>query len=147
MTKAIFLDRDGTLNVDVGYLHQLKDLELVHLAAEYPIQPKEHGTEFLMDHRHLWLRSKRQAAILRVRDEICKSIRDFYYDRGFTLVDSPILTPTSCEGASTLFEVKYFDELAYLTQSGQLYIEPACMALWYVYWFVLKLRGVMSYSV
>ncbi len=123
---------------------QLKGLELIHLSPEYPIQPKEHGTEFLMDHRHLWLRSKRQTAILRVRDEICKSIRDFYYDRGFTLIDSPILTPTSCEGASTLFEVKYFDELAYLTQSGQLYIEPACMALGKVYCFGPTFRAEKS---
>jgi len=122
----------------------LTNLELVHLSPEYPIQPKEHGTEFLMDNRHLWLRSKRQVAILKVRDEIIKSIRDFYYDRGFTLIDSPILTPTSCEGTSTLFEVKYFDELAYLTQSGQLYIEPACMALGKVYCFGPTFRAEKS---
>ena len=122
----------------------LKDLEIIQLSPEFPIQPKEHGTEFLMDNRHLWLRSKRQVAILKIRNEIIQAIRDFYYERDFVLIDSPILTPTSCEGTSTLFEVKYFDEFAYLTQSGQLYLEPACMALRKVYCFGPTFRAEKS---
>lgn len=122
----------------------LKDLEIIQISLDFPIQPKEHGIEFLMDLRHLWLRSKKQVAILKVRDEIIKAIRDFFYERDFVLVDSPILTPTSCEGTSTLFEVKYFDEIAYLTQSGQLYLEPACMALRKVYCFGPTFRAEKS---
>src|SRR5262245_37551539 len=91
-------------------------------AGEYPISPKEHGTDFLMDHRHLWLRSKRQHAILRVRHTIIQAIRDFFDERGFTLVDAPIFTPNACEGTSTLFETDYHGDKAYLTQSGQLYM-------------------------
>lgn len=122
----------------------LKDLEIIQLSPEFPIQPKEHGTEFLMDNRHLWLRSKRQVAILKIRNEIIQAIRDFFYERDFVLIDSPILTPTSCEGTSTLFEVKYFDEFAYLTQSGQLYLEPACIALRKVYCFGPTFRAEKS---
>lgn len=122
----------------------LKDLEIIQLSPEFPIQPKEHGTEFLMDNRHLWFRSKRQVAILKIRNEIIQAIRDFYYERDFVLIDSPILTPTSCEGTSTLFEVKYFDEFAYLTQSGQLYLEPACIALRKVYCFGPTFRAEKS---
>ncbi len=122
----------------------LKDLEIIQLSPDFPIQPKEHGTEFLMDLRHLWLRSKRQVAILKVRSEIIQAIRDFFYERDFVLIDSPILTPTSCEGTSTLFEVKYFDEFAYLTQSGQLYLEPACFALRKVYCFGPTFRAEKS---
>ena len=101
---------------------------LAAVTREYPIGPKEHGTDFLMDHRHLWLRSKRQHAILRVRHTIIKAVRDFFDDRGFTLVDAPIFTPNACEGTSTLFETDYHGDKAYLTQSGQLYMEAAAAA-------------------
>src|SRR5690606_16332547 len=97
--------------------------------AEYPITPKEHGTDFLMDRRHLWLRSKRQRAILGVRHSIIKAIRDFFDGEGFTLVDAPIFTPNACEGTSTLFQTTYHEEIAYLTQSGQLYMEAAAAAV------------------
>ncbi len=122
----------------------LQNLEVIHEAGEYPITKKEHGTGFLMEHRHLWLRSSRQAAALRVRSEIEQSFRDYYYDRGFTLIDSPILTPAACEGTTTLFETDYFDEKAYLSQSGQLYLEPACMALGKVYCFGPTFRAEKS---
>jgi asparaginyl-tRNA synthetase len=120
------------------------DLSIVSLAAEYPIGPKEHGTDFLMDHRHLWIRSKRQHAVLRVRAEIIRAIRDFFDDRGFVLVDSPILTPAACEGTSTLFETDYFGDKAYLTQSGQLYAEAAAMSLGNVYCFGPTFRAEKS---
>jgi asparaginyl-tRNA synthetase len=110
----------------------------------YPITPKEHGVDFLMEHRHLWLRSPRQAAILRVRAEIIKAARDFFDDRGFTLTDPPILTPAACEGTTTLFPVDYFDEQAFLTQSGQLYIEATAMALGKVYSFGPTFRAEKS---
>jgi asparaginyl-tRNA synthetase len=99
----------------------------------FPISLKEHGVDFLMENRHLWVRTPRQAAILRVRAEIIKACRDFFDEHGFTLTDSPILTPAACEGTTTLFPVDYFDEQAYLTQSGQLYIEATAMALGKVY--------------
>jgi asparaginyl-tRNA synthetase len=107
--------------------------EIVSIADEYPITPKEHGVAFLMEKRHLWLRSSRQHAILRIRDEVIRACRDFYHERGFTLVDAPIFTPAACEGTTTLFETNYFDDKAYLTQSGQLYMEAAAMALGKVY--------------
>jgi len=110
----------------------------------FPISLKEHGVDFLMDHRHLWVRTPRQAAILRVRAEIIKACRDFFDDRGFTLTDPPILTPAACEGTSTLFPVDYFDEQAYLTQSGQLYIEATAMALGKVYSFGPTFRAEKS---
>ena len=108
-------------------------VEIVQMAPEYPISPKEHGTEFLMDHRHLWLRSSSQVAALRVRSKVIHICRSYYHDRGFVLIDSPILTPISVEGTTTLFSTDYFGENAYLTQSGQLYHEPACMAHGRVY--------------
>lgn len=111
----------------------LRSLELVSLADEYPITPKEHGVDFLMDHRHLWLRAPRQQALLRLRAEIIDAFRDFMRQEGFLLVDAPIFTPAACEGTTTLFETTYFDEQAYLTQSGQLYMEAAAMALGRVY--------------
>ena len=111
---------------------------------DYPITPKAHGTAFLMDHRHLWLRSSRQHAILRVRSEIVKACRAYYDDNGFVLVDAPIFTPSSCEGSSTLFETDYFDERAYLTQSGQLYMEAAAMAFGKVYCFGPTFRAEKS---
>ena len=99
-------------------------LQAVDAAEPFPITPKEHGVEFLMDHRHLWLRSRRQHAVLRVRHAVIRAVRDFFDNNGFTLVDTPILTPAACEGTTTLFEVPYFDdETAYLAQSGQLYNE------------------------
>jgi asparaginyl-tRNA synthetase len=110
----------------------------------FPISLKEHGVDFLMDHRHLWVRTPRQAAILRVRAEIVKAARDFFDDRGFTLTDPPILTPAACEGTTTLFPVDYFDEQAYLTQSGQLYIEATAMALGKVYSFGPTFRAEKS---
>src|SRR5205814_7791266 len=100
---------------------------------EYPITPKDHGTAFLMEHRHLWLRSRRQAAILRVRAEIISAIRRYFDDHGFTLLDAPIFTPAACEGTTNLFQVDYFGEPAYLTQSGQLYGEAGAMAFGKVY--------------
>ena len=100
---------------------------------EYPITPKEHGVDFLMDHRHLWLRSKRQHAIMRVRAEVISAIRSYFDDNGFTLVDAPIFTPNACEGTSTLFETDYHGDTAYLSQSGQLYMEAAAAALGKVY--------------
>ncbi len=123
----------------------VKGLEIVSLSSEYPITPKEHGTEFLMDHRHLWLRSKRQNAILRVRHTIIKAVRDFFDNDGFTLCDTPIFTPAACEGTTTLFEVNYFDdEKAYLTQSGQLYNEATAAAFGKVYCFGPTFRAEKS---
>ncbi|RPI68679.1 MAG: asparagine--tRNA ligase [Ignavibacteriae bacterium] len=114
-------------------------------ASEYPITPKEHGVEFLMEHRHLWLRSTRQHAIMRVRSAVVKAIRDFFDGNGFRLMDSPILTPNACEGTSTLFETEYFDlGKAYLTQSGQLYAEASAMALGRVYTFGPTFRAEKS---
>jgi len=113
-------------------------------AREYPITPKEHGTDFLMDHRHLWLRSKRQQAIVRVRHTIIKAVRDFFDDQEFTLVDAPIFTPNACEGTSTLFQTDYHGEPAYLTQSGQLYMEAAAAAFGKVYCFGPTFRAEKS---
>jgi asparaginyl-tRNA synthetase len=121
------------------------DLELLAAPVEeFPITPKEHGTAFLMEHRHLWLRSSRQRAALRVRSEAEMAIRDFFYQREFTLIDSPILTPAACEGTSNLFETDYFGEKAYLSQSGQLYLEPAAAALGKVYCFGPTFRAEKS---
>jgi len=130
-----------------GYEMDVTDLEVVQRVPEndpYPISLKEHGVDFLMEHRHLWLRSPRQAAILRVRAEIIKATRDFFDDRGFILTDPPILTPAACEGTTTLFPVEYFDEEAFLTQSGQLYIEATAMALGKVYSFGPTFRAEKS---
>jgi asparaginyl-tRNA synthetase len=122
----------------------LRDFRVDQLSPEFPISPKEHGVAFLMDHRHLWLRSSRQHAALRVRHEVVQAIRDFFYEREFTLVDSPILTPAACEGTSTLFATDYFGEQAYLSQSGQLYLEPAAAALGKVYCFGPTFRAEKS---
>ncbi len=118
-----------------GYELAIRRIELIQIAEEYPISPKEHGTAFLMDHRHLWLRSSKQHAILLVRDEIISACRDFFHERGFVLVDAPIFTPNASEGTTALFETEYFGEQAYLTQSGQLYNEAAAMAFGRVYCF------------
>lgn len=121
------------------------NLEVISEAHEYPITPKEHGVEFLMDNRHLWLRSSRQVAILKIRHRIVKAIRDFFDNRGFTLMDPPIITPAACEGTSTLFEFDYFDlGQAYLTQSGQLYGEAGAMALGKIYTFGPVFRAEKS---
>jgi len=130
-----------------GYELDVSHVQVIQRVPDsepYPITPKEHGVEFLMEHRHLWVRSQRQAAILRVRAEIIKAARDFFDERGFTLTDPPILTPAACEGTSTLFPVDYFDEQAYLTQSGQLYVEATAMALGKVYSFGPTFRAEKS---
>ena len=127
-----------------GFELGLTDVVVFHEAAEYPIQPKEHGVEFLFDHRHLYLRSRTPQAVLRVRNEVVKSCRDFFYDRGFVLIDSPVLTPAACEGTTTLFETDYFGDKAYLTQSGQLYLEPGCMAFGKVFCFGPTFRAEKS---
>src|SRR5437763_11150490 len=130
-----------------GYELDVAQAEVVQRVPDsepYPISLKEHGVEFLMENRHLWVRTPRQAAILRVRAEIIKAARDFFDDRGFTLTDPPILTPAACEGTTTLFPVEYFDEQAYLTQSGQLYIEATAMALGKVYSFGPTFRAEKS---
>jgi len=129
----------GGVEIDVT------DIKIWQIASEYPITPKEHGVEFLMEHRHLWLRSTRQHAIMRVRAAVIKAIRDFFDMHGFKLMDSPILTPNACEGTSTLFETEYFDlGKAYLTQSGQLYAEASAMALGRVYTFGPTFRAEKS---
>ncbi len=130
-----------------GYELDVSHVQVVQRVPEsdpYPITPKDHGVDFLMEHRHLWLRSQRQASILRVRAEIIRAARDFFDSNGFTLTDPPILTPAACEGTSTLFPVDYFDEQAYLTQSGQLYIEATAMALGKVYSFGPTFRAEKS---
>ena len=127
-----------------GYELQVTDVKLIGQSVDFPITPKEHGPEFLMDYRHHWLRSKNQHAILRVRHTIIKAIRDFFDGRGFTLVDTPIFTPAACEGTSTLFETDYFDTKAFLTQSGQLYAEAGALALGKVYCFGPTFRAEKS---
>lgn len=130
-----------------GYELDVSDVQVVQRVPEedpFPISLKEHGVDFLMEHRHLWVRTPRQAAILRTRAEIVKAARDFLDSNGFTLTDPPILTPAACEGTTTLFPVDYFDEQAYLTQSGQLYIEATAMALGKVYSFGPTFRAEKS---
>jgi asparaginyl-tRNA synthetase len=131
-----------------GYELDVTDAHIVQRVPEerpYPITPKEHGVDFLMDHRHLWLRSRRQHAAIRVRHEVIKGIRDYFDSHGFLLVDTPIFTPAACEGTSTLFEVDYFeDEKVYLTQSGQLYNEANAMAFGKVYCFGPTFRAEKS---
>lgn len=130
--------RPGVYEIDI------KSLEVVQLTQDYPISPKEHGVEFLMDHRHLWLRSRRQHAILKVRHEIIRAVRDFFDNDGFVLCDTPVFTPAACEGTTTLFEVGYFDEKAYLTQSGQLYNEATAAAFGKAYCFGPTFRAEKS---
>jgi asparaginyl-tRNA synthetase len=128
-----------------GYELIANGLEVVNEAHDYPITPKEHGVDYLMDRRHLWIRAERQTAILRVRHEIINAIRDYFNDQGFILADTPIFTPAACEGTTTLFPVEYFDnEKAYLTQSGQLYNEANAMALGKVYAFGPTFRAEKS---
>ena len=127
-----------------GYEIDIEDLEIIQIAEEYPITPKEHGTPFLMENRHLWLRSQKQNAVLQIRTEIIRSIRDFFDGRGFRLMDTPILTPSACEGTTTLFETEYFNQKAYLSQSGQLYNEATAMAFGKVYCFGPTFRAEKS---
>ena len=139
----------GTVRADEraagGYELIASGLEVVNEAHDYPITPKEHGVDFLMDRRHLWIRAERQTAILRVRHEIINAVRDFFNEQGFILADTPIFTPAACEGTTTLFPVEYFEhEKAYLTQSGQLYNEANAMALGKVYAFGPTFRAEKS---
>lgn len=127
-----------------GYELGVRSIRIVQLADAYPISPKEHGVEFLMDNRHLWLRSQKQWAAIRVRSEIMRAIHEFFEQRGFIRFDAPILTPSSCEGTSNLFATPYFDETAYLTQSGQLYGEVGAMAFGKVYVFGPTFRAEKS---
>ncbi|TFB23992.1 asparagine--tRNA ligase [Filobacillus milosensis] len=128
----------------LGFELQVSNVEVIQEAEDYPITPKEHGTEFLMDHRHLWLRSKKQHAIMKVRNEIIRSTYEFFNEQGFVKVDPPILTGASAEGTTELFHTKYFDEDAYLSQSGQLYMEAAAMALGRVFSFGPTFRAEKS---
>jgi asparaginyl-tRNA synthetase len=127
-----------------GYELTVTDLKIIQITADYPITPKEHGVDYLMDHRHLWLRSPRQRAVLIIRSQIIRAVQQYFDERGFRLVDPPILTPSSCEGTTELFHTKYFDEDAFLTQSGQLYMEAAAMALGKVYSFGPTFRAEKS---
>jgi asparaginyl-tRNA synthetase len=139
----------GTVRADArapgGFEIDVQEFEVVHAAVEYPITPKEHGVDYLLDRRHLWIRSPRQAAVLRVRHEVIDAVRDFFNSRDFVLADTPIFTPAACEGTTTLFPVQYFeDTTAYLTQSGQLYNEANAMALGRVYCFGPTFRAEKS---
>jgi asparaginyl-tRNA synthetase len=127
-----------------GYEMDIAGFQIGQLAENYPITPKEHGTAFLMENRHLWLRSSRQHAIIKIRHEVIKACRDYFDDLGFTLVDTPIFTPNACEGTTTLFETEYFDQKAYLTQSGQLYNEATAAAFGKVYCFGPTFRAEKS---
>jgi len=148
LTQESSLIITGQLRADPrapgGYEVDVAQLQAVQIAEPFPIQPKEHGVGFLMEHRHLWLRSARQHAILRIRHEIIRASRDFFDDRGFVLVDAPIFTPNACEGTTTLFQTPYFDETAYLTQSGQLYSEATAAAFGKVYCFGPTFRAEKS---
>lgn len=148
ITQETSLWVTGTVQKDerspFGYELAVKNLEVIHESVDYPITPKEHGVEFLMNHRHLWLRSKRQHAIMKIRNEIIRSTYQFFNENGFFKVDPPILTGTSAEGGSELFHTKYFDEDAYLSQSGQLYMEAAAMALGRVFSFGPTFRAEKS---
>ena len=142
------LEVTGTVRADarspLGYELAVRDLRVLQEADEYPITPKEHGPAFLLDHRHLWLRSSRQHAIMRVRASVVRACREYFDRRGFTLLDAPIFTPAACEGTTTLFGVDYFGTPAYLTQSGQLYIEAGAMAFGKVYCFGPTFRAEKS---
>ncbi len=127
-----------------GYEIEIEEIEILQIAQDYPITLKSHGTSFLMEHRHLWLRSPKQHAILKTRAELIKAIHDFFDDRGFCLLDTPILTPSACEGTTTLFETQYFDQKAYLSQSGQLYNEATAAAFGKVYCFGPTFRAERS---
>jgi asparaginyl-tRNA synthetase len=149
LSQETSLVLEGTVRADKrapgGYEIDATGLQVVSSSTDYPITPKEHGVDYLMDRRHLWIRSQRQQAILRVRHEVIDAIRDFFNGRGFILADTPIFTPSACEGTTTLFPVQYFeDETAFLTQSGQLYNEANAMALGKVYCFGPTFRAEKS---
>ncbi len=148
LTQESSLKVTGTVRADDrapgGFELLVSDMQIIQIAEEYPITPKEHGTTFLMDHRHLWLRSRKQHAILRIRHEIIRAGRDYFDSRGFVLVDTPIFTPAACEGTTTLFETEYFGSKAYLTQSGQLYSEASIMSFGKVYCFGPTFRAEKS---
>jgi asparaginyl-tRNA synthetase len=149
MGQESSLTLTGTVKQDQrapgGYEIDVSGLSAIHVTKDYPITPKEHGTAFLMEHRHLWLRSQKQHAVIRIRHAVVKAVRDYLDDQGFTLVDTPIFTPAACEGTTTLFPVPYFDEgTAYLTQSGQLYNEATMAAHGKVYCFGPTFRAEKS---
>lgn len=148
ITQETSLIVTGTVKADPrqpgGYELSAESFEIYGKSVDYPITPKDHGTDFLMNNRHLWLRSKRQVAIMKIRHTIVKAIRDFFDNDGFTLMDSPIFTPNACEGTSTLFETNYFDLKAYLSQSGQLYGEASAAALGKAYVFGPTFRAEKS---
>lgn len=148
ITQESSLYVTGTVTKDerspLGYELQVNGIEVINQATDYPITPKEHGTEFLMDHRHLWLRSKRQHAVMKIRNEIIRATYEFFNEQGFAKVDPPILTGSAPEGTTELFHTKYFDEDAYLSQSGQLYMEAAAMALGKVFSFGPTFRAEKS---
>src|SRR5437868_3297653 len=149
LTQESAIIVEGTARADSrapgGYEVDVTSLEIVSEAKDYPITPKEHGVDYLMDRRHLWIRSQRQQAILRVRHEVINAVRDYFNGRGFILADTPIFTPAACEGTTTLFPVQYFeDTTAYLTQSGQQYNEANAMALGRVYAFGPTFRAEKS---
>ncbi len=149
LSQETSLSITGTVRADArakgGYELDVQTLEVHGESHDFPITPKEHGVDYLMDRRHLWIRSERQAAILRVRHEVVNAVRDFLNGRGFILCDTPIFTPAACEGTSTLFPVQYFDDgTAFLTQSGQLYNEANAMALGKVYCFGPTFRAEKS---
>lgn len=148
LTQESSLTITGKVTADkrspLGFEIQVRDLHIVQIAAEYPITKKEHGTDFLMDHRHLWLRSKRQHAVIRIRHQVIHAARKFFDDQDYICVDSPIFTPSAAEGTTTLFETDYFGRKAYLTQSGQLYAEAGAMAFGKVYCFGPTFRAEKS---
>lgn len=148
ITQESSLKITGIINEDkrspCGFEMLVKDIEIVQLATDYPITPKEHGSEFLLNNRHLWIRSMKQHAILKVRSEIVKACRGFFDNRNFVLIDSPLLTPAAAEGTTTLFSTDYFGDTAFLSQSGQLYLEPACMSFGKVYCFGPTFRAEKS---
>jgi asparaginyl-tRNA synthetase len=148
LTQESSLEIRGKVRKDArspgGYELDVTGFRICQLTENYPIAPKEHGTAFLMENRHLWLRSSRQHAILKIRHEVIKACRDCFDGQGFTLVDTPIFTPNACEGTTTLFETEYFDQTAYLTQSGQLYNEATAAAFGKVYCFGPTFRAEKS---
>jgi len=148
LSQESALEVAGSVHEDqrssLGHELHVTALRLVHEAKDYPISPKEHGVAFLMEHRHLWLRSSRQHAILRLRHQLIRACREFFDLRGFTLLDAPIFTPAACEGTTTLFQTDYFGQPAYLTQSGQLYLEAGAFAFGKVYCFGPTFRAEKS---
>src|SRR4249919_2248526 len=149
LSQETSLTVTGTVRADArapnGFEIDVREIQVVGGSKDYPITPKEHGVDYLLDRRHLWIRSERQQAILRIRHEIINAVRDFFNARGFILADTPIFTPAACEGTTTLFPVQYFeDTTAYLTQSGQLYNEANAMALGRVYCFGPTFRAEKS---